>query len=161
MGHDLGGRLDIGQRTNDVLPAPQKILTGATRTQPGRFGSTTNPIPSTNEQISRFSNVSNRNQQSQSIDSTSSSTMWNKDQNNKSNFSGNSLSNQQTFGRQQTGPSQFGMNQRTDDNKLSITNNPNRFTSNTSDNQQQSSFEQKRSFRMKNKILKFDRNVYF
>src|SRR5271155_1888160 len=98
MGQDLSGRLDMNQRTNDVLPAPQKILTGSSRTQPGRFGAatTTNQIPSSNEQIPRFSNVNNnRNQQSQVVDSTSSNSIWNKDQNNKS------IGNQQTFGRQQ------------------------------------------------------------
>jgi hypothetical protein len=132
----------MGQRTNDVLPAPQKILTGPARTQPGRFGATANQIPSSGEQISRFSNVNNRNQQqSQPIDSTSSNSVWNKDQNNKSSFPGSNVGNQQTFGRQQSGSSQFGMNQRTDDNKIS----QNRFGSNNSDNQQ-SSFEQKRSF---------------
>ncbi len=114
----------MGQRRNDVLPAPQKILTGATRSQPGRFGGAPNQVPSSNEQIPRFSAVSNRNQQPQSqpVDSTPSKPMWNKDQNDRPGFTGSGVANQQTFGPQQTGSSQFGTNQRIDDNKTSITN---------------------------------------
>jgi len=153
----------VGQRTNDALPPPQKILTGPPRIQPARFGATSNQTPSSNEQISRFSNVTNRNQQqqSQTVDSSSSNSVWNKDQNTKPNFPGNNPANPQTFGRQQSGSSQFGTNQRTDDNKTSITNNQNRFPSNTSDNQQ-SSFEQKRSFGIKIKYSNsIEQEIFF
>ncbi len=149
MGHDSGGRVDMGHRTSDVLPPPQKILTGAARTQPGRFASTANQIPPSTEQPPRFSNISNRNPQAQPIDSTPPNPTWNKDQNNKPSFSGSSLGNQQTFGRQQADSSQFGMNQRTDDNKPTMMNNQNRFTPSSSDNPPPSSFEQKRSFSKK------------
>jgi hypothetical protein len=159
VGQGMSGRLDMGQRTNDVLPAPQKILTGAARGQPGRFGATNQTSSSSNEQMPRFSNIANRNQpsQQQTVDSNPSNSIWNKDQNNKSSFSSNSVGNQQTFGRQQqSGPSQFGINQKIDDNKPSITQNSNRFVSMNSDNQQSSS-EQKRSFGREIKIFKFDR----
>ena len=130
MHQDFSGRSDMGQRTNDVLPAPQKILTAPSRTQPGRFGTT----PSSGDPVSRFSALGNRNQQS-----NESNPMWNKEQNNQSNFN----TNQQAFGRQQSGPSQ-----RLDENKPPSMNTQNRFQSD-----QQASFAQKRPFGMKVKYL--------
>lgn len=132
----------MNQRTNDGLPAPQKILTGSARAQPGRFSGPTNNITSGNEPTARFSSITNRNpQQSQPMDSTSSNPAWNKDQN---------FGNQPGLGRQPV-----GMNQRTDDNKISSSNNQNRFGTNNSDNRQQqssSSYEQKSSMGMKMKF---------
>jgi hypothetical protein len=156
LGQDSSGRFDMNQRTNDALPTPQKILTGPPRTQPGRFGGGgTNPMPSSNEQIPRFSSISSRNQPTQVVDSSASNSMWNADQNNKPNFSSNSsgFSNQRAFGQQQqqqqqSGSSQFIVNNRMDENRTSIINSSNRLPSNNTDNQQPS-FEQKRSYGMK------------
>ena len=148
MGHDSSGRFNMNQRTNDDLPAPQKILTGAARTQPGRFGGGNQAFSaasSSNEQTPRFANAGNRNQQQpQTVESTSSNSMWNNDQNVKPSFGGNNMTNQPSFNRQQSGSAQFSANQRTDDNKISMTNNSNRFASTNNDNQP-SSFGQKRS----------------
>jgi hypothetical protein len=134
----------MGHRTNDVLPPPPKILTAPTRTQPGRFGGMTQPssvASSTNEQTPRFSNPVNHNPQQQS---------QTHDPNNRPNFSSSGPTNQPQFGRQQSGPTQFGNNQRQDDFKITIpNNNQNRFSSTNSDNQQ-------RSFGKKNKHLKLD-----
>ncbi|CAF4415082.1 unnamed protein product, partial [Rotaria sp. Silwood2] len=147
IGGDLSGRLPMTHRTNEILPTPPNILAGASRTQPGRFG-TGNPVtstmPLTNGQIPRFGNITNRNSQqySQTIDSTASNSTWNKEQNNISSFN---VTNQQPFARQQSSSSQFGFNQRTDDDKISMANNQNRLSSTNFDNQQVS-FEQKRSF---------------
>jgi hypothetical protein len=148
---DLTERSASGYKTNDDLPAPQKILTGAARTQPGRFGAvnqSSSVAGPTNEQPPRFPNFHNRNQQqqqSQTIDSTPPNSGWNKDQNNKPNFSSSSgTATQQTFGRQPSGPSQFGNTQKTEDFKITIPNNATRYSSTNYDNQQQS--EQKRSF---------------
>jgi hypothetical protein len=145
MGQDVSGRANMSQRTNETLPAPQKILTGAPRTQPGRFGGGNQAFSaasSSNDLIPRFSNAGNRNQQQSQtvVEPTSSNSMWNSGPNVKPSFSGNNnIPSQPSFGRQQSGG-----NQRTDDNKISMTNNPNRFSATNHDNQP-SSFEQKRS----------------
>ncbi|CAF1033127.1 unnamed protein product [Rotaria sordida] len=144
INQDLSGRLSMTHRTNDILSTSSNILTGPSRTQPGRFGtgnSTASVIPSTNEQIPRFTNLTNRN--NQTVDSTTSNSIWNKEQTNKSNFN---ITNQQSFGRQQSSSSQFNNSQKTDDDKISMTNNnQNRLSSMHYDNQQVS-YEQKRSF---------------
>ncbi|CAF4858871.1 unnamed protein product [Rotaria sp. Silwood1] len=136
---DLTGRFQMTHRTNDILPTSTNIP----RTQPGRFGTgnlTTSVISSSNEQIPRFTNINNRNNQqySQTIDSIPSNSLWNKEQNMKPNFN---ITNQQTFTRQLSNSSN---NQRTDDDKISMANNQNRLSSIPYVNQQ-TSFEQKRS----------------
>jgi hypothetical protein len=148
MGQDPSGRFDANQRPND-LPSPHKLLTAPPRAQPGRFGAGANTAPQSTEQVPRFSGFSNRSQPSQAADSSTSHSMWNNDQNKKSNFSsGNGdFSNQQNYKQSQFEPMQITVNSRMDENRTVSMNNPSRFSSNNNDNQQ-SSYEQKRPFGM-------------
>ncbi|CAF3651175.1 unnamed protein product [Adineta steineri] len=131
MRQDLsGGHFNMNQRTNDILPTPPRTLTGASRMQSGRFSGENQSLSkpsSSNEQMARFSSANNRNQQPQTAEPT-----WN---NPKPTFDNNNMTNQQSFGRQPPGLSQFNNNQRMDDNKTSSTN---RFPSSNYDNQQSS-----------------------
>ena len=145
MGQDSSGRFDGNQRPND-LPSPQKILTAPSRTQAGRFGGGTNTVPQSNEQVPRFPSFNNRNQPSQSADSSASNSTWNNDQNKKSTFSsgGNgNFSNQQNNNRSQFDSMKITVNSNMDENRTVTMNNTSRFSSNNNDNQQ-SSYEQRR-----------------
>lgn len=145
-GQDVTRHLAMGQRTNDTSTTSSNMFSGASRSQPGRFSTTTtNPpgsiVSPTKESMPRFSNTTNRSNQP-----TTPNSAWNREQTNNSNFTSasnnhNTSPNQQSFPRQQTGSSNFGNNQRNEQMQT----NQHRFSSAQHDNQQ-GSFEQKRSF---------------
>ncbi|CAF3412446.1 unnamed protein product [Rotaria socialis] len=150
---DSTERAPFSQRSNGNLPTSSNMMSGAPRSQPGRFSSTTDStasvLSSTKAQIPRFSNAHNRNiqQYSQTADSTASNSMWNKEQNNKTNFgTSDALPNQQSYGRQQSDSFHHGNVQRPTDDKVSIPSNQNRLSSMPHDNQQPASSEQRRTF---------------
>lgn len=142
---ESAGRFDKRTRPEDGLPPPQKILTGPQRSQVGRFGAGTNSTAPSNEPPARIQSFTDQNPQSQPMNSLASNASWNSEQNNKSNYNSTGFSNQSTFNRQQSNPSQHNQYQRTDENQPSAFGNSNRFPSNTSANQQQP-VEPKRSY---------------
>ena len=128
------------------LSATSSTLSGSTRAQPGRFG-TVNPtgsvIHSANEQIPQSTNFGNRTYQSHShtIGSISSNSLLNKDP----NVNLNTTTNDHVFGGEALSLSRFNSNQRTNDAKISMTNNSN-LSSTIHFDSRQSSFNQKNSF---------------